>query len=56
MSSTSTLMPPAEHEISARLRRVLTELDPQQAIELLLDKARSTASNTEFFTQIQRNA
>ncbi len=37
------LMTAEEHEITARLRRVLTELDPQQAIELLLDKARSTA-------------
>jgi transcription termination factor Rho len=35
---------------------VLTELDPQQAIELLLDKTRSTGSNAEFLTQIQRNA
>ena len=50
------LMTPEEHEITARLRRVLTELDPQQAIELLLDKTRSTGSNAEFLTQIQRNA
>ena len=50
------LMPAEEHEITARLRRVLTELDPQQAIELLLDKARSTGSNAEFLNQIQRNA
>ena len=50
------LMPAEEHEITARLRRVLTELDPQQAIELLLDKTRSTGSNAEFLTQIQRSA
>jgi len=50
------LMPAEEHQISARLRRVLTELDPQQAIELLLDKARNTGSNAEFLNQIQRNA
>ena len=50
------LMPAEEHQISARLRRALTELDPQQAIELLLDKARSTGSNAEFLNQIQRNA
>src|SRR5262249_42795724 len=50
------LMPAEEHQISARLRRVLTELDPQQAIELLLDKARSTGSNADFLNQIQRNA
>ena len=48
------LLPPDEHEATARLRRVLTELDPQQAIELLLDKARDTASNAEFLRQIQR--
>jgi transcription termination factor Rho len=50
------LMTAEEREITARLRRVLTELDPQAAIELLLDKTRSTASNAEFLTQIQRNA
>jgi transcription termination factor Rho len=50
------LMTAGEREITARLRRVLTELDPQQAIELLLDKTRSTGSNAEFLTQIQRNA
>jgi transcription termination factor Rho len=50
------LMTAEEHEITARLRRVLSELDPQQAIELLLDKARSTSSNAEFLRQIQRNA
>ena len=50
------LLPPAEHEATARLRRVLTELDPQQAIELLLDKARGTASNAEFLGQVQRAA
>jgi transcription termination factor Rho len=36
------------------LRRVLTGLDPQQAIELLLDKTRSTSSNAEFLLQVQR--
>jgi transcription termination factor Rho len=40
----------------SRLRQVLAELDPQQAIELLLDKARSTASNAEFLRQIQRSS
>ena len=50
------LLPPAELEATARLRRVLTELDPQQAIELLLDKARGTASNAEFLGQVQRAA
>ncbi len=50
------LMTAEEREITARLRRVLTELDPQQAVELLLDKTRSTGSNAEFLTQIQRSA
>jgi transcription termination factor Rho len=50
------LMTAGERDITARLRRVLTELDPQAAIELLLDKTRTTASNAEFLTQIQRNA
>ncbi len=50
------LLGPAEHEAATRLRRVLTELDPQQAVELLLDKARDTASNAEFLGQVQRAA
>ena len=50
------LLPPDELEATARLRRVLTELDPQQAIELLRDKARDTASNAEFLRQIQLSA
>jgi transcription termination factor Rho len=50
------LMTPEEHEVTARLRRVLAELDPQQAIELLLDRTRSTGSNAEFLRQIQLSA
>jgi transcription termination factor Rho len=50
------LMTAEEYDVSARLRRVLTELDPQQAIELLLDKTRSTGSNAEFLSQVQRSA
>ena len=50
------LLGPDEQQAAARLRRVLTELDPQQAIELLLDKARDTASNAEFLRQVQRAA
>jgi len=34
------------------LRRALAGLDPQQALELLLDKTRETASNPEFLSQI----
>ena len=50
------LMTPDEHEVTARLRRVLAELDPQQGIELLLDRTRNTASNAEFLRQIQLSA
>jgi transcription termination factor Rho len=47
------LMTAEEHDVMARLRRVLAELDPQQGIELLLDRTRNTASNAEFLRQIQ---
>jgi transcription termination factor Rho len=48
------LMSAEERAVLGSLRRVLAELDPQQAIELLLDKARETGSNAEFLLQIQR--
>ncbi len=38
------------------LRRALAVLDPQQALELLLDKTRETSSNLEFLAQVQRSA
>jgi transcription termination factor Rho len=50
------LMSAEEHAVTAKLRRVLAELDSQQAIELLLKKARTTSSNAELLLQIQRNA
>jgi transcription termination factor Rho len=50
------LMTAEEHDVMARLRRVLAELDPQQGIELLLDRTRGTASNAEFLRQIQLSA
>ena len=40
----------------ASLRRALAALDPQQALELLLDKTRETSSNLEFLHQIQASA
>jgi transcription termination factor Rho len=49
------LMSAEELAVTGRLRRVLAELDAQQAIELLLDKTRETASNAEFLLQIQRS-
>ena len=50
------LMTAEEHDVTAKLRRVLAELDAQQAIQLLLDRTRATASNTEFLRQIQLSA
>jgi transcription termination factor Rho len=46
------LMDPAEHAAVVSLRRALATLDPQHALELLLDK--TTAPNGEFLRQIRR--
>jgi transcription termination factor Rho len=46
------LMDPAEHAAVVSLRRALATLDPQHALELLLDK--TTASNGELLRQIRR--
>ncbi len=43
-----------ELSIVIKLRRVLHALDPQQAIELLLDRMRKTPTNAEFLMQIQK--
>jgi transcription termination factor Rho len=48
------LMSPEELKIVWQLRRVLHALDPQQAIEVLLDKMRETKSNAEFLLQVQK--
>ena len=50
------LMSPGEYQAVGKLRRALGALDSQQALELLLDKTRDTASNQEFLGQIQRYA
>jgi transcription termination factor Rho len=47
------LMVPQEHAAIDGLRRVLAGLDPQQALELLLDKTRDTSSNAEFLVQLR---
>ena len=47
------LMPPGEYQAVGKLRRALGALDAQQALELLLDKTRDTASNLEFLSQVQ---
>jgi transcription termination factor Rho len=49
------LMPPEELAAVDSLRRALAGLGPQEAIELLLDKTRDTASNPEFLAQVQRS-
>ena len=48
------LMSPGEYQAVGKLRRALGALDSQQALELLLDKTRDTASNLEFLSQVQR--
>jgi transcription termination factor Rho len=48
------LMSSEELKIVWKLRRVLHALDPQQAIELLLNKLRETQSNYEFLLQVQK--
>ncbi|MEX5716777.1 transcription termination factor Rho [Geodermatophilus sp. WL48A] len=48
------LMSPDELAIVIKLRRVLGALEPQQALELLLDKLRKTRNNVEFLMQIQK--
>ncbi|WP_265444961.1 transcription termination factor Rho [Flexivirga meconopsidis] len=45
-----------ELKIMWKLRRVLAALDSQQGIELLLDRLKKTASNTEFLMQVQQTS
>ena len=47
------LMTPDEYAASGKLRRGLSGLDAQQALELLLDRTRDTSSNAEFLLQVQ---
>jgi len=48
------LMSREELQIVWKLRRVMSALDDQQAIELLLDRLRKTKSNIEFLMQVQK--
>ena len=48
------LLSPEELKIVWTLRKVLHALDPQQSIELLLNKLRETESNYEFLKQVQK--
>jgi len=48
------LMSPDELKIVWQLRRVLHALDPQQALEVLIERMRETKSNAEFLLQVQK--
>ncbi|MBA3311505.1 MAG: transcription termination factor Rho [Nocardioidaceae bacterium] len=48
------LMSKDELQIVWKLRRVLSALDGQQALELLLEKLRSTKSNVDFLMQVNK--
>ncbi|GAB2682553.1 transcription termination factor Rho [Thalassiella azotivora] len=43
-----------ELQVTWKLRRVLTALDSQQALELLINKLKETRSNAEFLMQVQK--
>ena len=46
------LMAPDEQAVVIKLRRVLSALDAQQSLELVLDRLRKTRSNVEFLMQV----
>jgi len=48
------LLSPEELKVVWTLRKVLHALDPQQSIELLLNKLRETETNFEFLKQVQK--
>ncbi len=50
------LMSGEELKIAWKLRRVLTALDSQQSLELLLNRLRNTRNNYEFLTQVQQTS
>jgi transcription termination factor Rho len=50
------LLAPEELRIMWQLRRVLSALDAQQAIELLLDRLKKSRSNAEFLMQVNKTA
>jgi transcription termination factor Rho len=50
------LMSGEELKIVWKLRRVLSALDSQQGIELLLDRLKKTRSNVEFLMQVQKTS
>jgi transcription termination factor Rho len=48
------LLTPDELAVTIKLRRVLHALEPQQAIDLLLDRLKKTRTNIEFLMQIAK--
>ncbi len=50
------LLSPVEFQIVHKLRRVLSGLDSQQAIDLLISQLKKTKSNVEFLMQVQKTA
>jgi transcription termination factor Rho len=48
------LLSPDELAVTIKLRRVLHALDPQQALDLLLDRLKKTRTNIEFLMQIAK--
>ena len=48
------LLAPDELRVIWQLRRVLHALEPQQALELLMEQMRKTRSNAEFLMQVQK--
>ncbi|MFC3491275.1 transcription termination factor Rho [Glycomyces rhizosphaerae] len=49
------MMSAEEQAVMLKLRRVLSSLDPQQAIDLLIDRLKKTQTNAEFLMQIVKN-
>jgi len=50
------LLAPEELKIMWKLRRVMSALDAQQAVELLIDRLKKTKSNYEFLVQVQQTS
>ncbi len=48
------LLAPDELAVTIKLRRVLHALEPQQALDLLLDRLKKTRNNSEFLMQIAK--
>jgi transcription termination factor Rho len=49
------LLSPDELAVTVKLRRVLSALDDQQALDLVLTQLRKTRTNIEFLMQVAKN-